>query len=140
MPPGGPAPGPGSRWVADPRLLGLSPSPLPTRDTPNQEIDDDALHPRTDRTHPGGDLVSVELVALIVLVAVFALSAIRNVHMGALAFVAALLVGVLVVGTASLLLPDAFPDQTVWSTFGSGYGFVPLVLPVLGLLRLRATR
>ena len=50
------------------------------------------------------------------------------------------LVGVLVVGTASLLLPDAFPDQTVWSTYGSGYGFVPLVLPVLGLLRLRATR
>ena len=42
--------------------------------------------------------MSVELVALIVLVAVFALSAIRNVHMGALALVAALLVGVLVVG------------------------------------------
>ncbi len=50
------------------------------------------------------------------------------------------LVGVLVVGTASLLLPEAFPDQTVWSGYGSGYGFVPLVLPVLGLLRLRATR
>jgi cytochrome bd-type quinol oxidase subunit 2 len=58
----------------------------------------------------------------------------------ALAAVLFELVGVLVVGTASLLLPDAFPDQTVWSTFGSGYGFVPLVLPVLGLLRLRATR
>ena len=50
------------------------------------------------------------------------------------------LVGVLVVGTLSLVLPDAFPDQTVWSTYGSGYGFVPLVLPVLGLLRLRSTR
>ncbi len=49
------------------------------------------------------------------------------------------LVGVLVVGAASLLLPDAFPDQTVWSAFGSGYGFIPLVLPVLGLLRLRIT-
>lgn len=49
------------------------------------------------------------------------------------------LVGVLVVGTLSLLLPDAFPDQTVWSGYGAGYGFVPLVLPVLGLLRLRAT-
>jgi hypothetical protein len=33
-----------------------------------------------------------------------------------------------------------FPDQTVWSLYGVGYGFVPLVLPVLGLLRLRATR
>jgi cytochrome bd-type quinol oxidase subunit 2 len=49
------------------------------------------------------------------------------------------LVGVLVVGTLSLLLPDAFPDQTVWSSYGLGYGLVPLVLPVLGLLRLRAT-
>ena len=50
------------------------------------------------------------------------------------------LVGVLVVGTASLLLPDAFPDPTVWSAYGQGYAYVPLVLPVLGLLRLRATR
>jgi hypothetical protein len=49
------------------------------------------------------------------------------------------LIGVLVVGTLSLLLPDAFPDETVWSTYGIGYGFVPLVLPVLGLWRLRAT-
>jgi len=49
------------------------------------------------------------------------------------------LVGVLAVGTLSLLAPDAFPDETVWSTFGRGYGFVPLVLPVLGLLWLRNT-
>jgi cytochrome bd-type quinol oxidase subunit 2 len=50
------------------------------------------------------------------------------------------LAGVLVVGTLSLLDPDLFPDQTVWSGFGSGYGFVPLVLPVLGLLWLRRTK
>ncbi len=50
------------------------------------------------------------------------------------------LVGVLVVGTVSLLEPELFPDETVWSSFGAGYGFVPLVLPVLGLLRLRRTR
>jgi len=50
------------------------------------------------------------------------------------------LVGVLLVGTVSLLLPASFPDETVWSTYGIGYGFVPLVLPVLGLLRLRTTR
>ena len=50
------------------------------------------------------------------------------------------LVGVLVVGTLSLVFRDAFPDETVWSVYGIGYGFVPLVLPVLGLLRLRATR
>jgi len=47
------------------------------------------------------------------------------------------LVGVLVIGTASLIWPDAFPDATVWSAYGRGYGFVPLVLPVLGLLWLR---
>jgi cytochrome bd-type quinol oxidase subunit 2 len=47
------------------------------------------------------------------------------------------LVGVLVVGAASYLLPDAFPDKTVWSHFGQGYGFIPLVLPVLGLLWFR---
>jgi len=47
------------------------------------------------------------------------------------------LAGVLVVGTASLLEPALFPDDTVWSVFGRGYAFIPLVLPVLGLLWLR---
>jgi hypothetical protein len=47
------------------------------------------------------------------------------------------LVGVLVVGTLSLADRAAFPDETVWSAYGRGYGFVPLVLPVLGLLLLR---
>ncbi len=50
------------------------------------------------------------------------------------------LVGVLVVGTLSLLLPAEFPRATVWSTFGSGYGFVPLVLPFVGLWWLRHSR
>jgi cytochrome bd-type quinol oxidase subunit 2 len=45
--------------------------------------------------------------------------------------------GVVIVGTASLIAPDAFPHATVWSGFGRGYGFVPLVLPVLGLMWLR---
>lgn len=49
------------------------------------------------------------------------------------------LVGVVTVGAASLLVPAAFPDETVWSGFGRGYGFVPLVLPVIGLLWLRHT-
>ena len=44
------------------------------------------------------------------------------------------LAGVLVVGALSLADPALFPDDTVWSRFGHGYGFVPLVLPVLGLL------
>jgi drug/metabolite transporter (DMT)-like permease len=49
------------------------------------------------------------------------------------------LVGVLVVGTFTLADRAAFPDETVWSAYGRGYGFVPLVLPVLGLLLLRRT-
>ncbi|MGH3374826.1 MAG: hypothetical protein ACRDP6_08805 [Actinoallomurus sp.] len=47
------------------------------------------------------------------------------------------LVGVIAVGTYSLADSAAFPDATVWSTYGIGYGCVPLVLPVLGLLWLR---
>lgn len=43
------------------------------------------------------------------------------------------LVGVLVVGTLSLVRPDLFPEATVWSFFGMGYLFIPLVLPFLGL-------
>jgi len=43
------------------------------------------------------------------------------------------LVGVCIVGTASLLVPEAFADATVWSHFGQGYGYVPAVLPLLGL-------
>jgi hypothetical protein len=42
-------------------------------------------------------------------------------------------VGVLTVGTLSYVLPDLFPDKTVWSHFVSGYGFLPLVLPFVGL-------
>ena len=48
------------------------------------------------------------------------------------------LVGVIVVGTLSLVDADAFPRATVWSAFGMGYLFIPLVLPVLGLLFLRS--
>ena len=33
----------------------------------------------------------------------------------------------------SLVDRAAFPDETVWSGYGRGYFFVPLVLPVLGL-------
>jgi hypothetical protein len=47
------------------------------------------------------------------------------------------LAGVLVVGTLSLIDRAAFPDDTVWSGYGRGYGFIPLALPVLGLLWLR---
>ena len=50
------------------------------------------------------------------------------------------LAGVLVVGTASVVRPDAFADDTVWSGYGQGYGYVPAVLPLLGLAWLWRTR
>ena len=50
------------------------------------------------------------------------------------------LFGVLTVGTLSLLEPSWFPDQTVWSSFGAGYGWLPLVLPFLGVAWLLRTR
>jgi hypothetical protein len=43
------------------------------------------------------------------------------------------LIGVLLVGTLSVADAVAFPDDTVWSRFGSGYGYVPLALPFIGL-------
>jgi hypothetical protein len=43
------------------------------------------------------------------------------------------LIGVLVVGTLSIADAVAFPDDTVWSRYGSGYGYVPLILPFIGL-------
>lgn len=49
-------------------------------------------------------------------------------------------VGVLVVGTHSVLDPSAYPDETVWSVYGQGYGHVPLVLPFVGLWWLWRTR
>ncbi|UZJ26224.1 hypothetical protein RHODO2019_07395 [Rhodococcus antarcticus] len=48
-------------------------------------------------------------------------------------------VGVLVVGTLSLTAPELFPEATVWSDYGQGYLYIPVVLPVLGLLWLRRT-
>jgi len=50
------------------------------------------------------------------------------------------LTGVLVVGTLSVVLPELFQHETVWSLFGRGYVFVPLVLPLLGIWWLRTHR
>lgn len=50
------------------------------------------------------------------------------------------LVGVLLVGAASEVYAGAFPEATVWTGFGSGYGFLPVVLPFVGLWWLRHTR
>jgi hypothetical protein len=50
------------------------------------------------------------------------------------------LFGVLAVGTFTVLVTRDFPDDTVWSVYGRGYGFVPLVLPFFGLWWLWRTR
>ncbi|MFT4235117.1 MAG: hypothetical protein QM607_08990 [Microbacterium sp.] len=42
--------------------------------------------------------------------------------------------GVVIVGALSLKLPELFAhDATVWSEFGSGYYWVPVVLPWFGI-------
>ena len=47
------------------------------------------------------------------------------------------LLGVVIVGTLSIVLPELFNHPSVWSGYGIGYGFVPLVLPILGIFWLR---
>ncbi|MEU5428067.1 hypothetical protein AB0H73_21055 [Streptomyces olivoreticuli] len=47
------------------------------------------------------------------------------------------LAGVLVVGTWTLVAPSAFPDATVWSDYGMGYLFIPVILPVTAMMWLR---
>ncbi|MFI5686244.1 hypothetical protein [Streptomyces sp. NPDC051636] len=53
---------------------------------------------------------------------------------------AAELAGVLVVGTWTLVEPSAFHDATVWSDFGMGYVFIPVLLPLSALYWLRKSR
>ncbi|MGZ0711237.1 hypothetical protein ACWPKO_23210 (plasmid) [Coraliomargarita sp. W4R53] len=43
------------------------------------------------------------------------------------------MVGVVVVGVLSLVAPELFGHPTVWSWFGMGYLFIPLVLPFFGM-------
>lgn len=49
------------------------------------------------------------------------------------------MIGVIAVGILTLADGDLFADQTVWTEFGRGYGFIPLVLPFVGLWWLRRT-
>lgn len=73
--------------------------------------------------------------AVVYIVATIALA--KPGHRWALVATAAIcveLLGVLVVGALSVFDPAAFPHATVWSMFGRGYGFVPLLLPIIGLI------
>ena len=58
----------------------------------------------------------------------------------ALVCCAAELVGVLTVGTWTLVEPSAFPDATVWSDYGMGYVFIPVLLPLSAIYWLRRAR
>lgn len=80
------------------------------------------------------------LAAVIYIVATIALArGDRTSARVALTTISVELAGVLVVGLWSYLQPSAFPDKTVWSHFGQGYAFVPLILPLVGLWWLRRT-
>lgn len=72
------------------------------------------------------------LAALIYIVATWALLTDRAGI--ALVAVAVELVGVLAIGADSVWRPERYDDATVWSGFGDGYGYVPLVLPIVGLI------
>ncbi|MEU9114587.1 hypothetical protein AB0D04_23045 [Streptomyces sp. NPDC048483] len=50
------------------------------------------------------------------------------------------LIGVLGIGTWTLADPSAFPDATVWSDYGLDYLFIPVILPVTGMVWLRRSR
>ncbi|WP_093262738.1 hypothetical protein [Thermostaphylospora chromogena] len=82
-------------------------------------------------------LLSALAAAVYLLLAVALIRGARRTALWALGFE---LAGVLVVGTASLLAPGAFPDETVWSDYGRGYVFIPLFLPLVGLYWLRRGR
>lgn len=85
-------------------------------------------------TKAGEAPVAYSLSAVAGLVYVVATWALATDRRGvALATIVFELVGVIVVGIVSLAAPSVFPDQTVWSELGRGYGFVPLVLPFIGL-------
>ncbi|MEW1684503.1 hypothetical protein ACIHBQ_28490 [Streptomyces sp. NPDC052492] len=58
----------------------------------------------------------------------------------ALVCCAAELVGVLTVGTWTWVEPSAFPDATVWSDYGMGYLFIPVLLPLTAVYWLRRAR
>jgi hypothetical protein len=75
-------------------------------------------------------LAAAVYVLATIAVALSARSGLRRLALGAITFE---LVGVLAIGTLSVAVPDLFPEATVWSQFGMGYLFIPLVLPVVGL-------
>jgi len=83
--------------------------------------------------------VAYSLSAVAAVVYLVATVSLANKKLNKLAWIAVTfeLVGVLSVGILSFVLPDLFAHPSVWSKFGQGYGFIPLVLPILGMFWLR---
>lgn len=75
-----------------------------------------------------------------VLYLVIAIALWRGWNRVALVGSAAELVGVLTVGTLGYVESSWWPDETVWTGYGSAYGWVPLALPVLALWALASAR
>lgn len=81
------------------------------------------------------------LAAVVYVVATVALIARgKRAHVIAVIAITFEFVGVLVVGSISELVPQLFPADTVWSHFGSGYVYVPLLLPIFGIAWLESQR
>jgi len=84
---------------------------------------------------PAAYLLSA-LAAVIYIVATIALAR-KSLNKLALFTIVFELVGVVTVGILSFTHPQLFAHPSVWSKFGQGYGYVPFLLPILGLLWLR---
>lgn len=85
--------------------------------------------------------IAYSLSALAAVVYVLATIALAKNHLRKVALftVSFELVGVLSVGVLSYTHPELFAHPSVWSKFGQGYGYVPLLLPILGLIWLKKT-
>lgn len=71
---------------------------------------------------------------------VIAIALWRGMHRVALVGSGIELVGVLTVGTLGYIESSWWPDETVWTGYGSAYGWVPLLLPMLALWALLVDR
>ena len=77
--------------------------------------------------------------AVVYIVATIALAK-RGLTKLAIATVGFELIGVIAVGILSFTHSELFAHPSVWSKFGQGYGYIPLLLPILGLLWIRKSR
>lgn len=67
---------------------------------------------------------------------VVTISMIKRMRVLAMVMLALELIFVLGVGFAGLVDESIFPQKTVWTTFGIGYAFFPLFMPIIGLIYL----